>query len=79
MTACSGYLNIFQKAMTTPNFEKDLKSRNIDNQSVFDLAIQINHPDIIDFIKTYQEYMSIKASLPRTIILTNIKKLIVNS
>ena len=75
IAACSGYLNIFQKAMTTPNFEKDLKTHNIDNQSVFDLAIQINHPDIIDFIKTYQEYMSIKASLPQTDNLNNIKKI----
>ncbi len=75
IAACSGYLNIFQKAISTPNFEKDLKSRNIDKQNVFDLAIQINHPDIIDFIKTYQEYMSIKASLPQNDNINNSKKI----
>ena len=63
------------KSFMEANFEKDLKSRNVDKQNVFDLAIQINHPDIIDFIQTYQEYMSIKASLPQTDNLNNIKKI----
>ena len=57
------------------DFEKDLKTHNIDKQIVFDLAIQINHPDIIDFIKTYQEYMSIKASLPQNDNINNSKKI----